>query len=92
MNLPCFTAEASVYKSHGRYVMGVIPGDTISPRIIPTVMPEYIKVAPMVGLWGFGGDGDGDSNCYLRCGIRYDREYEILSCVRNCDIFGVPIA
>jgi hypothetical protein len=56
MSLPEFTAEASVYQSKGRYMMGGIPADTARPVLSPAYYkPEAIEFAHLPGpgsAWG----------------------------------------
>jgi hypothetical protein len=79
MNIPGFTAEASVYSMRGHYRVLGSPGDLAGDRgMLQTVLSQATGTgsAQQIGLWGPWGPGGGWRcwfvyGCYICCNANF---------------------
>ena len=96
MKMPGFTADASVYKSNGHYMMAGVPGEITKPLVSTAAVNPYIFTTRFLIDWYFGGNsigGVGDTSyafCRANC-INKDcmkvgmSAEEIARCISACE-------
>lgn len=88
IKMPGFTAEASVYKSSGRYMMGGKPGGVTKEVVGLAVYEPPINMMEHVDIWEgdwnwnweFGGDDLGMQVCCCPCWEDDNLDFHCTTC------------